>query len=207
MIEKLGCFVNAHKTDEQANINLAIELCQSKDQEGIQEIVDGLKDKNKDIVNDCIKVLYEIGERNPALISAYAKDFLPLLNSKNNRLAWGTMTALSTIAEFNVDVIFENLALVVTAYRNGSVIAIDNSITVFAKLCNGGKKYEEKVFPILIKHLETCRIKEIPQHAERMLICINDNNKNQYLDVLNKKKEFFTPPQLKRINKIIAKLQ
>ena len=206
MIEKLSCFGSEHKSNEEANINLAIELCKKEDKNGIKEIVGNLNNKNKDIANDCIKVLYEIGKRKPILISNYANEFLGLLNSRNNRMAWGSMIALSTITEFNIDLVFQNLDTVLTAYKNGSVIAIDSSITVFAKLCAGGKKYEDKIFPILIDHLKTCRIKEIPQHAGRMLVCINENNKSQFLDVLNSKKEFFTVPQLKRIEKIFDKI-
>lgn len=206
MLEKLACFSAEHKADEQLNIELAIKLCESEDKAGIKEIVVGLTSK-KDIANDCIKVLYEIGERKPLLIKDYADNFLKLLTSKNNRLVWGGMTALGTIAEYNANELFKNLDTILSAYKNGSVITIDHSITVLAKICKKDKKYEEKIFPILINHLETCRIKEIPQHAERMLLCINNNNKNEFLKVLNNKKQFFTQSQLKRINKIIKNLE
>ena len=41
MIEKIA--YNLERNDEEPNINLAIELCNTKDLEGIKEIVDGLK--------------------------------------------------------------------------------------------------------------------------------------------------------------------
>ena len=206
MIEKLACFVNKHKADEKANIELALLLCESNNQKGIEEIVAGLNAKNKDIANDCIKVLYEVGERKPLLISSYANELLQLLNSRNNRIVWGSMSALATIAEYNVDLIFDNLDIVLNAYKSGSVITVDHSITVLAKLCNGGKKYEDKVFPILIRHLETCRIKEIPQHAERMLICINEKNKDLYLKTIDSKTKYLSSNQLSRVNKIKKQL-
>jgi hypothetical protein len=77
------------------------------------------------------------------------------------------MTALSKIVPLNPDEAFKNLDIIVNAYEKGSVITVDNSISVFAELVKADKKYEEKVFPIIIEHLEKCRPKEVVQHAER----------------------------------------
>ena len=80
MIEKLAFSLG--RNDELPNIELAQQLCKENNAEGIKEIVDGLKIKDKRIANDCIKVLYEIGEKNPALIAEYADVFINLLNSR-----------------------------------------------------------------------------------------------------------------------------
>lgn len=61
MIEKLAFSLG--RNDELPNIELAQQLCKENNAEGIKEIVDGLKIKDKRIANDCIKVLYEIGEK------------------------------------------------------------------------------------------------------------------------------------------------
>lgn len=204
MIEKLAC--NIGRKDEEPNINLAVELCEKGDNTGVKEIVCGLKHKEKAIANDCIKVLYEIGERKPQLISKYTEDFISLLSSKNNRLIWGGMTALATVALINPNSIYDNLTVIKKAYKEGSVITIDNSITVFAKLCKANEKYEKEIFPILMQHLEFCRPKEVPQHAERIMICITDNNKKDFLQVLEKRKVNLTDSQIKRIDKIIKKV-
>ena len=97
MIEKLAFSLG--RNDELPNIELAQQLCKENNAEGIKEIVEGLKNKDKRIANDCIKVLYEIGDKNPALIAEYADVFINLLNSRSNRLVWGSMTALASIAE------------------------------------------------------------------------------------------------------------
>lgn len=200
MLEKLSS--NQGVKSDEPNIALAHELTKSKDKQGIIEIVSGLNSKDKGISSDCIKVLYEIGYMNPELIMNFANDFIHLLTSKNNRLVWGSMIALSTIAELNPNPILENWDIVYSAYENGSVITIDNSITVFAKLCNINQESYDRIFPILIQHLKTCRPKEVPQHAERMLVCINKDNKKEFLDVLNSRIIELTPPQNARIKKI-----
>ncbi len=168
MIEKLAYSLG--RNDEEPNI----ELAKTKNKKGINEIINGLNNPKEQIANDCIKVLYEIAEISPELISEYAGNFIQLLKSKNNRLVWGSMTALSKIVSFNPDEVFENLDIIVKAYKKGSVITVDNSISVFAELVKADKKYEKNVFPIIIEHLEKCRPKEVAQHSERAFVCIND---------------------------------
>ena len=112
-IEKLAC--NMGRNDEIPNIELAEELCAKKDSKGIKEIADGLYDEDEAAANDCIKVLYEIGQRKPELICDYVPVFLSLLKSKNNRLIWGAMTALSYTALLRPSEIFSQIASVINA--------------------------------------------------------------------------------------------
>ena len=204
MLEKLACKIG--RNDEIPNVELAVQLCKNSDTTGIKEIVGGLTGSDKAVANDCIKVLYEIGERDPKLISDYANEFIACLRSKNNRLVWGGMTALAKIAEYASELIFKNLPVVISAYEKGSVIAVDHSITVFAKLCKADKDYAETVLPIIIKHLKQCRPKEVPQHAERASVCFDSKNAGAFIEVLEKRKPYLTPPQQARINKLLKTL-
>jgi len=130
MIERLACKLG--RNDEIPNIELAEYLCQQSDKDGIKEIVDGFKSDDKAVANDCIKVLYEIGERNPALISDYANDFISGICSKNNRLVWGSMMALAKIAVLASQPIYEKIGVVISTYEKGSTITVDNSISNLA---------------------------------------------------------------------------
>ena len=201
MIEKLAYSLG--RNDETPNIELANELAKTKNKNGIKEIVDGLNNSKEQIANDCIKVLYEIAEISPELVSEYAGNFIRLLNSKNNRLVWGSMTALSKIVSLNPEEVFKNLDIIVEAYKKGSVITVDNAISVFAELVKADKKYEKKVFPIIIGHLEKCRPKEVGQHAERAFVCINKNNSQVFKETLLKRREHLTDPQKKRVDKLL----
>ncbi|WP_242954299.1 hypothetical protein [Clostridium oryzae] len=204
MIEKIA--FNLGRNDEEPNIALAIELSNSKDLKGIEEIVDGLKNKKEQVANDCIKVLYEIGERKPELIANYVLDFIQLLKSRNNRLVWGAMTAISKITVLKPKEVFENIEIIIDAYENGSVITRDNSISVFAELAKADKKYEKIMLTKIIQHLETCRPKEVGQHAERAFICINQENSNEFLSVLLKRRNNLSDSQKKRVDKLIKKI-
>src|SRR5512144_246793 len=94
-----------HQRDETSNVELARALAAAEDQDGIREIAENLWNKNKGIQADCIKVLYEIGYIDPGLIADYAEDFIKLLNSRNNRLVWGGMIALGTVAQLKPQVV------------------------------------------------------------------------------------------------------
>jgi hypothetical protein len=85
------------RRDETPNQLLAEEIVRTNDEYAVEELVENLRNKNRNIQSDCIKVLYEIGERNPALIAGRHKQFGELLDSPNNRLVWGAMTALDAI--------------------------------------------------------------------------------------------------------------
>ena len=185
MLEKLACKLG--RNDEGPNIELAEELCRNNDTAGIFEIVGGFAGGDKNIAGDCVKVLYEIGERKPELIAGYADEFIARLRSKNNRLAWGSMTALAKIVKYAPNPIFERLSVVKAAYADGSVITVDNSISVFAGLCEADESYADEILPILINHLDKCRPKDLPQHAERASACFNSGNAGVFIGVLEKR--------------------
>jgi hypothetical protein len=204
VLERLSSQIG--RNDEEPNIELAIFLCETADMAGIEEIVTGLKNKTTAIVNDCIKVLYEIGQRKPEWIAPHADAFIDALSSKNNRLVWGGMTALAQVAPLTPTRLYSRWSEIMAAYENGSVITIDNSISVFAQLCKTDNAYSEKIFPILLRHLANCRAKEIPQHAERIAICIDDNNRDTFIAALDARLEEMTPTQCLRIAKLKKKL-
>lgn len=202
-LEKLANHLG--RKDEALNIELAEQLIKQHDTTGIQELIDGLQ-LSKAVANDCIKVLYEIGARQPELIAPYYQTFLDSLSSRNNRLVWGAMTALAEIASEKPAELFGQIDKVIAVYHNGSVITVDQSITVFAKLCRAGHQYEAALFPLLLKHLETCRAKEVPQHAERMALCIDSDNQQMFKDVLEKRQPDLSAAQAKRIGKLLRSL-
>jgi len=200
MLELLACRLG--RNDETPNIELAQKLCDSNNKNGIQEIANGLKAEEQAVANDCIKVLYEIGQRKPELIADFVDDFIIALSDKNNRIVWGSMTALTYITQIKPEAIFNRLPEIIAAYKKGSVITVDNSISVFAQLCKANSDYQTMVFPILLDHLANCRAKEIPQHAERIAVCINSGNKEVFLKTLEVRISELSKSQNSRILKL-----
>ena len=204
MLELLACRFG--RNDEVLNIELAKKLCDSMDKYGVREIANGLKADDQAVVNDCVKVLYEIGQRKPALIADFADDFISALSSRNNRIVWGSMKALAYVTPIEPEVVFRRLSEIVLAYKKGSVITVDNSISVFAHLCKVSNDYQARVFPILLNHLANCRIKEIPQHAERIAVCIDSGNKEAFIKVLNARAKELSEARHSKIVKLVMTL-
>jgi hypothetical protein len=191
------------RRDEVPNQELARDLAAKKDRKGIREIAENLWNKDKSMQADCIKVLYEVGAIEPELIAEYAEDFVKCLRSKNNRLAWGGMTALAEVAKADPDVVFKHLDAIRKAKETGSVITVDNAISTLAHTAAGNKKYNAVIFPYLLKHLSRCRPKEVPQHSERTLPAVNTSNKSDFIKVLEKRMEDLSGSGLSRVKKII----
>ena len=124
VLDKLACMQG--RKDEVPNQELARELAAKADRKGIQEIAENLWNKDKNVQFDCVKVLYEIGYIKPDLIAGYVADFLKLLSNRQNRLVWGAMLALSTIAAIKSKEIFASVDKVMKAMESGSVITVDN---------------------------------------------------------------------------------
>jgi hypothetical protein len=205
VLNRIAHFQN--RRDEAADVELARALASQKDKRGIAEIAANLWNKNKDIQGDCLKVLYEIGALNPELIADYADDFLKLLKSKNNRLVWGSMTALAAIATLKADVIAKHLNDITGAMNTGSVITVDNGVKTLALVASTKDTYRRKIFSYLLKHLETCRPKDVPQHAEKTLPAVNRSNKAELIAVLNKRMTDMTGAQVTRVRKVIREAE
>jgi len=201
ILNRIAHFQN--RRDEVPNQELARELAKKKDREGIREIAENLWNKDKNVQADCVKVLYEIGYIDPSLIADYAEDYLKLLKSRNNRLVWGGMIALSTVATLKADIIFEHLQEVYRAIELGSVITVDGGVLTLAGVASAREEYRQAIFPFLLDHLRTCRPKDVPQHSEKSLPAVAASNKDDFIAVLEKRMEDLTGPQVKRVKKVI----
>ncbi len=200
-LERIAHF--QHRRDEVANQELARELASARDRDGICEIAENLRNKNKDIQADCIKVLYEVGYIDPGLIAEYADEFIKLLHSRNNRLVWGGMIALGTVAELRPQVVIAHLDEIERAMDQGSVITVDNGVQVLARAASKDEKYSREIFPYLLEHLRTCRPKDLPQHAEKSLPAINAANKSRFLKVLSDRMDDISGAALVRVKKVV----
>jgi hypothetical protein len=200
-LDKIAFFQN--RRDEVANQELARTLAQTRNAADIREIAANLWNKEPNIQSDCLKVLYELGYLAPELIVEYVEDFIKLLKQRNNRMVWGGMIALSTVADLQADKIFPHVDEIIKAMEAGSVITMDNGIRTLALVASKKDEYRQVIFPYLIDHLKTCRTKEVPQHAEKTLPAVSPRNKSDFIAVLEKRLEDSSTSQAVRLKKII----
>lgn len=201
VLEKLAC--NQNHRDEVPNQELARELVETQNRDGLREIAENLWSKNKNIQADCIKVLYEAGYLAPELVADYAGDFLKLMKSKNNRLVWGAMIALSTIAALKADALFPHVREIEQVIEKGSVITKDNGIKILALVAAQNEAYRCEISPYLLNHLATCRPKDVPQHSEKSLPAVDEHNKAKFIALLEKRSADLSKSELTRVKKVI----
>jgi hypothetical protein len=192
-----------NRRDELPNQEVAQALAQSRNHGDIQEVATNLWNAEPNIQSDCLKVLYELGYLAPELIADYVEDFLKLLKHRSNRMVWGGMIALSTVANIKAAEIFPHVGEIVQVMKNGSVITMDNGVKTLALVASQKDEYRTAIFPYLLEHLKTCRPKEVPQHAEKSLPAIVADNKSDFIRVLEKRLEEMTTSQAARLKKII----
>lgn len=205
VINELACSLG--RRDEVPNQELARKLAADNDTAGIKELVDHLQDKNTDIANDCIKTIYEIGMIDPALIEPHTEDIVKLLPSRNNRMVWGAMIALSTVAGRQADKLMPCLDLIMKTTKSGSVITTDNGIKILGLMGSTKPEYRAAVTPFLLEHLRTCRPKEVPQHAESTLPAISSDNRDAFIAVVQARVTDLTPGGLTRIRKVLKQAE
>jgi hypothetical protein len=205
IIHKIAYF--QQRRDEVPNQKLAEELAVQQNHAGVREIAEQLDNPNAQVQSDCLKVLYEIGYRDPALIAEYAPAFLKLLGSRNNRLVWGGMIALSTIATIKADELYQQVPAIKQAIEHGSVITVDNGIKTLARIASSHPSHNRAIFPYLLHHLETCRPKDVPQHAEHILAAVNSDNKRAFTTVVDQRAVGMPASRMTRLRKVIKEAE
>lgn len=193
--------------DEVPNIALAQKIAKAKDKKAVKELFENLSNKSKDVQSDCIKVLYEIGTLTPSLISPFTKELVTLLDSKNNRIQWGAMTALNSIVQEVPDQIFSALGKIIATADKGSVITNDHCVGILITLC-GIKKSEAAAFALLNERLLKSPVNQLPTYAEQALPVIGSNRKAAFVKTLSARlNDIEKESKRKRVEKAIKKAQ
>jgi hypothetical protein len=204
VLNKLACSLG--RRDEVPNQELAEQIVADNDTTAVKELIENLSNKDKNIQSDCIKALYEIGERNAKLIAAYHKEFGQLLDSKNNRLVWGAMTALDAIAAENPKGVHGLLTKIMATADSGSVITRDHTVGVLVKL-GVLKLYAADCIPLLLEQLAQCPNNQFPMYCEKSLAVINDSNRERFQKVMKARlDDLEKESQKKRIAKVLKKI-
>lgn len=204
VLTKLATALN--RRDEVPNQALAQEIVVKNDRGAVRELVENLSHKDKNIQSDCIKVLYEIGERQPQLIARHSAAFGALLGSANNRLVWGAVTALDHIALTAPKSVSALLPKIIAAAKTGSVITRDHAVGILTKL-GTLKEYADTCLPLLLEQLKTCPNNQLPMYAEMSLAMATPSTKPALCETLNERlPRLEKDSQKKRVAKVLKRL-
>lgn len=190
----------------EPNKLLALQLVADQNKAGVKELVDNLNNKNKRIQSDCIKTLYEAGEQDPKLIAPHAAVFIQLLDSKNNRMVWGAMCALSACAPLVASQLYRVMARIVDIADKGTVITRDHAVNILVSL-SAHKEYAPDTLPLLLEQILAAPVNQMPTYAEKTLAVVDAAHKQQLLDVIRKRMpDIEGEAKLKRLEKVMKKL-
>jgi hypothetical protein len=193
------------RRDERPNVELAEAIAAARDRAGVSELVELVRSGTPRQRNDAMKVLYEIGARDPELIGGHCPVFLEALGSKTNRQVWGAMSALDTVAELRADQIAAELPRIVEAADRGSVIAKDRCTSLLTKLARAG--YADKAVPILVERLKGAAPNQFPTYAEETASVVTSAEKPGLIDIIRKRLASITQrAKRERMEKLLAKL-
>jgi hypothetical protein len=195
------------RRDEVPNKDLARDRAATHEIAGIAEIAGHLRDKNKSVASDCIGVLYHVGYSNPELIQGYVAHFLDLLHSRENRMVWGGMIALATIAGLQAPAIWSRVDEVIAAVGQGTLITVVWGVKTLGRLAAADGEYRQFIFPVLLQILRTCIPRDVSMHAESILPAVDGANRQQFLDALASRQPELSPSQLAKVRRIVKKAQ
>lgn len=195
------------RNDEVPNQELAAELAGSGDAAAIAELAAAVARGPKPVRHGAIKVLYEIGEKRPKLISAHRDRFVSLLSDRDNRMVWGALCALDALAETEPDFIAEHIPAILAAADRSSVIAMDKTMSMLAKLAARAGK-GRFAWERMIAALRTSAVNQTPMYAEFALAAAAANDKDELAEVVRYRLENIgLPAKRARLEKVLRKLE
>lgn len=198
---------NQGRRDEEPNVSLAIQIVAANNRSAVLELCDQFGQASLAVQKDAIKVLYEIGERAPELLDGCLALFVGLLQRKDNRLQWGGMTAIASVALHHPKDVWNNLDSILAAARTGSVITRDQCVRTLTRLASVEEYYEGAMNQLLLI-LSVCPLNQLPLYAESVAEVIQvEDVENFVLSVQQRsEEEGVKESQRKRLVKVIRRV-
>lgn len=203
--EQLACSLG--RKDEVPNIALAEKISEASDKSAVKDLISLMQNEKAAVRHDAIKVLYEIGDRQPGLITPYKKAFLALFDQSDNWMKWGAMSALYAISDFKPELLEEHLTQVIEAMDEGSVITRDHGIYILCNLAKV-KKHHEDCMELLLEQIAKAPANQMPMYAEKMAEVISDRYVKKLEKVIASRTDVLEfPAKQKRIEKLLRRLK
>jgi hypothetical protein len=193
------------------NIALAEALATWRDESALAaavgELVNGLNSRDRRQQSDCLKTLYELGERCPAAIAAHVDAYARLLLARNNRLVWGGMAALAASALARPEALMTHLPLIQRTLAQGSVITVDKAILALARLAASSDERRAALLPSLIVYLRTVRPTSLAMYSDFVAAAATGAWASELAAVLRARLPDLTPPQARRVARVLRALE
>lgn len=117
------------------------------------------------------------------------------------------MIGLATVARLRADEIWTQADEVMVAVEHGTLITVVWGVKTLAAVATTRSEYRVKIFPFLMNILNTCNPRDLTMHAESIFPAIGPGNREEFLSILERRKEELKPAQQARLKKVIKKMK
>ena len=194
------------RRDEAPNIELAEVIAAAQDQKAVRELAGLIATGSKPQRHDAIKVLYEIGARDAALIVPETDRVLECLGTRDNRMIWGVLSVLDAIKTDIPERLMGHLVQILAAADRSSVIANDRLMSILSHL-NGITDFRPVIEPVLLQRLSQAAVNQFPMYAEMAAESMSAEGLPAFRDILQRRHEDISYPAKKaRIAKVLRKV-
>lgn len=166
------------RRDEAPNVELATRIAAHSDARAVAELVQAMVQGPPTAKGDAVKVLYEVGARDPELIAPHQDQFFAALSSRNNRLVWGALAALDAIAAHDPGALAKRILELIQAGRSASVIARDMVVSILCKLTGAG--FAKTTVRPLLGLLRDCADNQFPMYAEKIAAVLPESEISKF---------------------------
>lgn len=118
-------------------------------------------------------------------------------------MVWGAMIALWNISHLEHKKIYDKIDLILHLTNTGTVITHVTGIKVMLVLAETSKEYYDHLYPILLQYLLECRPVDFGKRVEDYMVIFNENNKDDIVNEVLRRKESLNKNQLKRVTKAL----
>jgi hypothetical protein len=192
---------------EEPNIRLAEDVCAKGDIDAVAELGELLDAGRKKQRHDALKVLYEIGLRKPELVVPQLENLIDQLDGRDNRILWGTIYALSTIAQLAPKQLMGFLPVILAASDRATVIAKDKAMLILAELCMQEDSHKA-VVPKMLNHVAEAAVNQFPTYAERAEPSLRGPERKRLAKIIRARVDVDEyPAKRKRMDKLLLKLE
>lgn len=196
-----------NRKDQKPNKELASHIATEDDESTVEALVAFINSNPiKRARMDAILTLAYIAEENPNLMVSCLGFFVDKLGDPVNRVAWGSMIALSHLATLRKQEIFDSLPNIIDAMDRGSVVARDHGFKIMVTLY-ADDRFREDVFLLILEQLAKAPSNQLGQYAERLMSVLERKHVNRLIEVLEERKEdVVNESHIKRLHKNLKKL-
>jgi len=195
------------RRDQEPNKSLAREIAETDDHGKLDELISVFESRpHVGIQKDCVLTMAWIAEINPEMIAPHSDYFIGKLNDPVNRVIWGSMITLSSIAHYVPDKLFDSLPEILDAMDTGTVVTRDHGYRILITLYQN-TTYKQDVFVLILEQLSRAPSNQLGQYAEKLLVVLDTSHKEEVIRVLEERRGDVTNPyHVKRLNKNLKKL-